>query len=77
MKPSTVLSCVENMGKVDRTHPKLHFEQRKSRLREPTPEGSLIAQTDMPEPVEGDIRNILAAMQKSLSIIDSKIDSLA
>ncbi|KAJ1167351.1 hypothetical protein NDU88_007743 [Pleurodeles waltl] len=65
------------MGKTDKTQAILQFDQRRSQTSAgDRPVVGVSGGADMPLGEELELRQILAAMQQSLTHIDSKIDSL-
>ncbi|KAJ1124670.1 hypothetical protein NDU88_003119 [Pleurodeles waltl] len=67
-----------NMGKADKTQAKLQFDQRKSQTTVgDRTETGMAGGTDMPAGEAPDLWQILAALQRSLTQIDSRIDSLS
>ncbi|KAJ1161306.1 hypothetical protein NDU88_001793 [Pleurodeles waltl] len=71
-------SRVRKMGKTDKSQAKLQFDRRKS--SGPPGAGAEFEpekEPDVPSGEEQDLRQILVAMQHSLTQIDGKIDSLS
>ncbi|KAJ1176126.1 hypothetical protein NDU88_001409 [Pleurodeles waltl] len=72
-----LLAALINMGKSDKNHSKLQFDQRKALKAEAEQMAASDpgAEASMQEE-EPDLKQILAAMQQSLAKTDSKMDSL-